>query len=150
VAVKKAKARSRLTRLEEALGLDAFGKATDELEEQRWSLDPDDFVPGGAGVEVACPECGSKGRLFGDVDVTDEVDYDIEPMGGGQYDAIPIGYWQAHLRPSAFVCTVCNLSLVSTQELAEAGLTSRSFEVTREDLGDFDLDDHICALLGDE
>jgi hypothetical protein len=146
VKIKMAQARARLTRLEDALGLEAFSKATGELEEQRWSLEPDDFVTGGAAVDVACPECGSKGRLFGYVDVSDEIDFDIEPMGGGHYESIPMSYWQAHLRPSSFACRVCNLQLHDTQELAEAGLRSRSFEVNREELGDFDLDDHIPAL----
>lgn len=146
VAVKIAKARSRLTRLEEALGLEAFGKATDELEDQRWSLDPDDFVTGGAGVEAPCPECGSKGTLFGEVDVSMEVDYDVEPLGGRQYEGIAFGYSQAHLHPRCFVCTVCGLTLPGEQELGEAGLRSRSFEVSRQELGDFDLDEHIQAL----
>lgn len=146
VAVKMAKARSRLAKLEVALGNEAFRRATDELEDQRWSLDPDDFVTGGAGVEATCPECGSKGRLFGEVDVSDEVDYDVEALGGGEYETITFGYCQAHLQPYAFVCTVCGLSLRGEQELSEAGLHSRRFEVTPQELGDFDLEEHIQAL----
>ena len=151
VAVKMAKARARLTRLEETLGEAAFKKATEELEEQRWTLDADDFVSGGGGVEVNCPECGSKARLFGDVQVSSEVDYDVEPLGGGSYDTIEVPYWQAMLGPQTFFCMVCNLQLHGTQELAEAGLPSGYFDVSSEELGpDFDLDEHVRGMYWDE
>jgi hypothetical protein len=150
VVTKMAKARARLTRLEETLGEAVFKKATDELEEQRWTLDPDDFVNGGGGVEVDCPECGSKARLFGDLDVSGEVDYDAEPLGGGQYETIAVPYWQLRLGPQTFFCMVCNLQLHGTQELAEAGLPSRYFDVSSEELGpDFDRDEHIRAMYWD-
>jgi hypothetical protein len=150
VAVKMAKARARLTRLEETLGEAAFEKATDELKEQRWTLDPDDFVTGGGGVEVDCPDCGSKARLFGDVDVSGEVDYDVEPLGGGRYDAIEVPYWRVSLGPVTFFCMVCNLQLHGTQELAEARLPSRYFDVSSKELGpDFDIDEHIRAMEWD-
>lgn len=151
VAVKMTKARARLTRLEEALGEAAFEKATNELEEQRWTLDADDFATGGAGVEVNCPECGSKARLFGDVDVEAEADFDVEPLGGGEYEAVPVPYWQVRLGPVTFFCMVCNLQLHGTQELAEAGLPSQYFDISSEDLGpDFDLDEHARAMYGDD
>lgn len=151
VAAKMAKARARLTRLEAILGEAAFTKATDELEEQRWTLDPDDFATGGAGVEVNCPECGSKARLFGDVDVSAEVDYDVEPLGGGHYDAIAMPYWEVWLTPTTFFCMVCNLQLHGSQELAEAGLPSRRFDVSGDDLGpDFDPGEHARAMYGDD
>lgn len=151
VTVKMAMARARLTRLEEILGEPAFEKATDELEEQRWTLDPDDFVTRGGGVEVACPECGSKARLFGDVDVSGEADYDVEPLGGDQYKTIAAPYWQVRLGPKTFFCMVCNLQLHGTQELAEAGLPARYFDISNEDLGpDFDLGGHIRAMYEDD
>lgn len=153
VAVKMAKARVRLTRLEETLGEAVFRKATDELEEQRWTLDPYDFVTGGGGgVDVDCPECGSKARLFGDLDVRQEVDYDVEPLGGGRYDTIVDPYWQVGLHPETFFCMVCTLQLHGTQELAEAGLPSRYFDVESEDdLGpDFDLGEYVRAMYGDD
>jgi hypothetical protein len=146
VAVKMARARARLSRLEETLGEAAFQKATDELEEQRWTLEPDDFVIGGGAVEVDCPECGSKAKLFGDVDVRAEDDFEAEALGGGRYDTIAVTHWQAILSPGTFFCMVCNLLLNGTQELGEAGLPSRSFDISSDDLGpDFDLDGHIRA-----
>jgi hypothetical protein len=55
-----ARARARLARLEDALGEAAFATAMEELEGQRWTLDPDEFVIGGAGVDVACPDAGPR------------------------------------------------------------------------------------------
>lgn len=149
VAVKMAKARARLTRLEETLGEAAFEKATDELEDQVWTLDPDDFVSGGGGaIEIDCPECGSKARLFGDVDVSPEVDHDVEVLGGGEYDTITQTYWQASFGPCTFYCTVCRLQLNGGQELAEAGLPSRHYDVSDGELGpDFDLNAHVEAAM---
>lgn len=150
VALKMATARARLTRLEETLGEAAFKKATDELEEQRWTLDPEDFVAGGAGVEVDCPECGSEAKLFGSVDVSGDVEYDVEPLGDGQYDTIAMPYWQAALGPMTFFCMVCKLQLHGTQELAEAGLPSQYFDVSSDDLGpNFDLHEFIQTMYWD-
>ncbi|HEU5473766.1 MAG TPA: hypothetical protein VFV67_24220 [Actinophytocola sp.] len=151
VAAKMATARTRLTRLEEALGDTAFEKAAHELEDQRWSLDPDDFVTGGEGIEAECPECRSKARLFGELDVSAEVDYDVEPLGGGHYDTIEVPYSQLRLGPRAFFCMVCKLQLHGTQELAEVGLPSQHFEVSSDDLGpSFDIGGYLRASYWDD
>jgi hypothetical protein len=98
-----------------------------------------------------CPECGSKAKVFGDVKVSGEVDYDVEPLGGSQYEAIPVGYWQVRLGPEKFFCMVCNLQLHGSQELAEAGLPSQYFDVRSQDLGpDFDVDEHVRAMYWDD
>lgn len=151
VAVKMAKARARVTRLEEILGEAAFRKAADELEEQRWSLDSNDFVPGGGGVEINCPACGSKARLFGDLDAREEADYDRVAVGDGEHLTTVDPYWQVNLRPETFFCMVCKLQLHGTQELAEAGLPSRQFDVDDdEDLGpDFDIGEYVRDMYGD-
>ncbi|MBP2325339.1 hypothetical protein JOF56_005724 [Kibdelosporangium banguiense] len=151
VAVKMATARARLTRLEEALGEAAFDMACGELEGQRRTLDPDDFFPSGGVVDCVCPECGSKARLFGDVDVARDSDYEVEALGNGEYDGVVVSYWRASLGPRVFFCMVCNLQLHGTQELAEAALPSRYFEVSSEQLGpDFDIDEHARALYAHE
>ena len=80
-----------------------------------------------------------------------EVDYDVEPLGGSQYEAIPVGYWQVRLGPEKFFCMVCNLQLHGSQELAEAGLPSQYFDVRSQDLGpDFDVDEHVRAMYWDD
>lgn len=147
VAAKMAKARARLTRLEETLGETAFDIATNELEDQRWTLDSDDFVAGGASVEVRCPECGCLAQLFGEVDA--DLDYDFESIGIDEdgADVIPVPTWRIALGPRTFFCMVCNLQLHGPHELAEAGLHARYFEITRGDLNpDFDLDAHIQSI----
>jgi hypothetical protein len=152
VAAKLARARARLARLEEILGEAAFRKATDELEEQRWSLDPDDFVTWrGGGIDVACPECGSNARLFGNVDVDAEADYESAPLGGGRYETIAVPYWQVRLSPQAFFCMVCYLQFYGAEELAEARLPARYVDISSDDLGpDFDLAEHTRAQYGDD
>jgi hypothetical protein len=83
--------------------------------------------------------------------MSDEIDFDVDPLGGGHYDPIPTTYLQPSLGPRSFACMVCNLQLYGSQELAEAGLPSRYFDVTREDLGpNFDLGRHIDAFHGDD
>lgn len=145
VADKMAKARARLSRLEDTLGEAAFLKATDELELERWALDPDDYVQGGEGVEIVCPECASKARLFGGLDVTETVNFVVSVLDDGTYSGVPTGsVYEVGLRPSTFFCTVCKLELHGGEELAEAGLPAQLFDVTGKDLGpDFDLDEKI-------
>jgi hypothetical protein len=131
VAVKLAMARARLTSLEEALGEEAFRTATDELENQRWTVDPDDFGLGGDAIDANCPECGSKARLFGELDAQG---------GGGGYDEEPQD-WRLWFSPWVFYCMVCHLQLHGSQELVEAGLPSRHFEIESDDVGpDFDVE----------
>jgi len=140
VAARLARARRRLTELEERLRDGLFKETTDRLEELAADeLDPNDFGHGLLAVDADCPECGSKGRLFGRVDVSPEVDYDVEPLGNGRYDSYMIGYWSVTLSPQAFACNVCRLALHGPQELAEGRLPAARYEVEPEDLGeDFD------------
>jgi len=152
VEVKMTRARVRLTRLEETLGKAAFKKATDVLEEQRWSLDSNDFVAGGGGSDVGCPECGSKARLFGELEVHEDVDHDVESLGDGRYETVVRPYSWVSFRPETFFCTVCNLQLHGNQELVEAGLPSQSFDVSSgDDFGlDFDPDEYIRAIYWED
>jgi hypothetical protein len=137
VAAKRARARRHLTELEDRLGEELFEETTDRLEEQAtFVLDPDNFGMDLYAVDARCPECGSKGRLFGRVDVSPEVDFDVEPMGGGHYDSVPYGYYAITLSPQAFACGVCRLTLHGSQELAECGLPASLHEISPGDLGD--------------
>ncbi|HWJ65116.1 MAG TPA: hypothetical protein VNT31_00420 [Nocardioides sp.] len=152
VAAKRARARRRLGELEERLGEELFAETCARLEEQApFVLDPSDFGEDLNAVESACPECGSAGRLIGRVDVTEEVDFDVEPLGGGQYNTVPYGYLAVALVPQAFACNVCQVSLHGVAELAEAGLPSNPHEVAPEDLGgDFDLETYRHEFGPDE
>lgn len=152
VAAKRARARRRLTELEERLGEELLAEMCSRLEEEApFVLDPDDFGVDLNAVEARCPECGLKGRLIGRVDVTEEVDFDVEPLGGGHYDAVPYGYLAVALAPQAFACNVCQLTLRGIAELAEAGLPAAPHEVAPEDLGDdFDLDAYQQEFGPDE
>ena len=140
VAQQTARAQARLATLEESLGAVAFQTATDELERQRETLDLRDFASADEAVDTRCPVCGSLGRLIGEIDLSPEMDYDVEPLGGGAYEAMPVPYWQILLRPQDFACTVCQIRLHGAQELADIGLPSTALEVSTEDLGPgFDL-----------
>jgi hypothetical protein len=141
VAAKLARARSHLGELERRLGDELFKETTDRLQEQAADvLDPGDFGSGLWAVDAKCPECGSKGRLFGHVDATPEVDYDVEPLGNGEYDSYPVlAGWSVTLSPQAFACNVCQLTVHGPQELIESRLPASRHEVDPEDLGeDFD------------
>lgn len=89
-----------------------------------------------------CPECGHEGRLFGEVTLDQEMDWDVEPLGGGQYEPVPMGlYWVVQFDPRGFECNVCHLDLDGTAELDICGLDSSRRQVEPEDLGsDFDPD----------
>lgn len=145
VAIKLTRARHRLTELEERLGASAYRKATEDLEAQGKSLDPNDFLSDeGEAVDAACCVCQLTGRLFGTVDISPEMDYDVEPMGGGTYAPVPMPYWRITFRPEAYFCTVCRLHLTSPEELAEATLASTPFEVDADDLGaDFEVQHYV-------
>jgi hypothetical protein len=150
VAAKLARARRRLSELEERLGDDVFQEATARLEGMASDeLHPDYFGYELLAVNADCPECNSKGRLFGRVDVEPEVDYDVEPLGGGRYETHMIGYWSITLSPQAFACNVCQLRLLGPQELAEGGLPASRHEVQRQDLGeDFDPELYAESIYG--
>lgn len=145
---KFAKARMRLRELKAELGEVAFGSAVRELEAQRFSLDPRRYVAFGAeGTDATCPVCEAAGLLFGDVTIDVEMDYDVEPLGGGQYLPVELPYWAITLIPQAFVCSVCRLQLDGQEELREAGLRDEPHEVESDDLGpSFQMSNYI----GDE
>lgn len=142
VAAKLARARGHLNELEDRLGGEVFDEATATLEKRApEALDPDDFGIDFWGVDARCPECASGGRLFGRVDVEPDVDFDVEPLGGGQYEAVPVGGWVVTLYPQVFACHVCRLVLSGPEELAECGLPSARHDIDAAALGeDFDPD----------
>jgi hypothetical protein len=140
VAAKLARARLHLTDLEERLGETAFREVTDLLEEQAELLDPEDFGTNLYAIERPCPVCGSRGPLFGRVDAEAEPDWDVEPLGGGQYQVYAAGFeWKITLYPQVFTCNVCRLTLSGPEELGEAQISTAAEEVQADDLGeDFD------------
>ncbi|WP_233437876.1 hypothetical protein [Agromyces laixinhei] len=152
VQMKLAKARNRLRRLEDLLGQPSFDTTTSQRERERFTLDPKDYVPGGTSMDADCPECASSGRLFGYVDVEAEVDWDVEPLGGGQYEPIAIGYWQPSFDPMVFFCAVCELVLDGQEELSTAGLPARRFDVDPSALDDpaFDFETFVAASRYDD
>jgi hypothetical protein len=141
VAAKTALARRRLGQLEDRLGEALFEQITRQFEAEAVEvLDPNDFGMNLWGVDTECPECGSKGRLFGSLDATPEVEYDSEPLGGGEYESWAyFAGWSIGLSPQAFACNVCRLTLHGLDELSGCQLPASRYEVTPEDLGpDFD------------
>lgn len=150
IAARIASAKAGLRRLSDQLGEPLFTTVTGELASRRLNLDADEFVDEGQGVDVSCPACGATARLIGHVEVHPEVDFDVEPMGGGHYESITYSYWQPELHPQACVCTVCGLHLLSPSELAETGVPFEAFDVPEEDLGpDFDIQPLIEAAMFD-
>ena len=144
VAAKQARARQLLQSLKNRLSPTLFKETSDRLEEVAAdALDAYDFGKNAWGIDTACPVCGMKGRLFGHVEADPEVDYDIESLGGGEYDASPyIAGWTIELSPEAFSCNVCRLTLHGPQELNEVGLPSAKHEIEMAALGEhFDPDD---------
>jgi hypothetical protein len=140
VAAKRARARLHLAELEERVGETAFREVTDLLEGQAELIDPDDFGINLYAIKRTCPECGSEGRLLGRLDAEAEPDWDVEPLGGGEYQAFLAGFeWTLTLYPQVFTCNVCRLTLADQEELREAHLPIVPEEVQMEDLGeDFD------------
>jgi len=116
-------------------------EAAVRLEEQRdFLVSPTDFGHSLEAIDVNCPECGSIAKEFGTVDASPEVDFDVEPLGGGQYEPVPIPYWEISFTPQSFACVVCQLSLTGQAELTEASLDTETRVVQEDELGDgFDL-----------
>lgn len=142
VAAKKARARNSLNDLEQRLGTDAFERFTTELEAgAEDALRPEDFGLSLNSISHPCPECSSGGRLFGRVDVESEPDWDIEPMGDGQYHQYISGtIWVLKFYPQLFSCNVCKIHLSGSEELVETGLPSEAEVVDEDELDDsFDL-----------
>ncbi len=138
VTAKRARARHHLNVLEARLGEILFRETTDKLEEQAAELlDPEDFGSGFYGVDQACPECGSKGRLLGRVDGDPEADWDVEPLGNGLYEPVFAGiYWKLTFHPHTYACSVCRLELYGTDELSEGHLPASSYDISQDDLGE--------------
>lgn len=101
VLAKRAKARQRIEQLTETLGEAGYMEAVVRLEEQRDCLfSPAEFGHSLEATDVTCPECESIAKEFGTVDVSPEVDFDVEPLGGGQYAPVPMPYWEISFTPS--------------------------------------------------
>jgi len=152
VATKRLRARGRLAKLEETLGRTVFESTAIALEGERLLLDSQQFVSGGTSADARCPECDSIGRLIGFPDAATEMEWDVEPLGGGSYAHIPMPYLVAVLSPRAFVCSVCSLALQGQDELAEAGLQSSTFELDEAELDEpgFVLADFMRNKLYDD
>lgn len=145
VAALRARARRTLTDLEEKLGTPVFAETVATLESRApFDLPTSEFARGLVSMDEKCPECGSKGRLFGELSVDSEVDYDVEPLGGGQYESIAMGYYYVlGLVPERFACSVCRLRLSGTAELQECDLPTTRLDVDETDLGpNFELSDY--------
>jgi len=102
VAEKRARARHRLTEFENSLGEEAFQAAMNELERKARDEADEMLRPTEGAVEHACPECGSVGMLYGDIDLTATADWDFEHLGGGHYDHYLVGGWDIALHPRGF------------------------------------------------
>lgn len=140
VGAKRAKARQHLTQLEYQLGLEMFQTTCDILAARAVEIDPTDYGLCFSGKKHDCPECGTVALLMGDTAVDFDVDWDVEPLGGGQYASIPIHVTIITLTPEAFTCPVCHLELRGVDELAEAGLPAQPLNVSEDDLGpDFEI-----------
>jgi hypothetical protein len=143
VAEKMARARHKLIEMENTLTSEAFDAATNEMERQARFDAEVNLSPEDGALEQSCPECGSQGMLCGWLELDPVVDWDHEPMGGGQYRAIPVGSWDVFLHPREFFCTVCGLTLSDRQELGATGLPAgEKLDVGPGDLGpSFDPDE---------
>lgn len=144
VGAKRARARQHLTQLEQQLGTEAFQAACDTLAARVAEIEPRDYGLGFYGKMHDCPECGTEALLMGDVTVDFDVDWDVEPLGGGEYAPIPISVTTVTLAPEAFTCPVCRLELRGLDELAEAGLPSQPLDVREGELApDFQIADYV-------
>ncbi|MDN4646832.1 hypothetical protein [Curtobacterium sp. PsM8] len=105
------------------------------------NLDTDDDTALETSTDEECPTCARTGRLFGLADAEAEVEWGVEPLGGGQYEHIPQRYWQAVFTPAAFRCTVCDPELKGPEELRLAELPYQRFELSSDALDEpgFDL-----------
>lgn len=144
VAANLARARHRLRELEQHLPAETFQALTWDLEARApTELPAEDYGYDLHGMNLECPECGSAGRLFGEVDLEPDVDVDVEPLGNGEYAFSEYqAAWEITFRPRAFACNVCRLELTGPDELAECQLPTSSYRVEAEVLGpDFDPDE---------
>ncbi|MFF2495365.1 hypothetical protein [Agromyces sp. NPDC058064] len=140
VSLKRVQARNRLDRRANDLGEVAYAQTNRALEDRRWGFA---FRLSGEGfAQFECPECKFMGILRGELDGSEEVDWDVEKTGDGEWEHIPSVYLQPTFAPGAFHCSVCQLRLSDIEELAEAGLPSAQYDVEDENLHpDFDLNE---------
>ncbi|WP_280249210.1 hypothetical protein [Nocardia abscessus] len=133
VAQKLARARRHLTLLEDRLGETLFQETTDRLQEDAaYTLDDEQ----GWAVDWTCPECGSRGRITGPIDLSQAIAYDWDPDGP---EDPYTGEWEVTMSPFSFSCNVCRLTLAGTDELLAAGLPAHATSISPDDLGpDFD------------
>lgn len=111
-----------------------------------YDLTPENFGSDLFRTPYECPACSEEGRLFGWVEVDDQIDYDYEKIGPGQYETVPHVVRVPSLIPEVFACNVCKLVLRAAAELAAAGLPDAGFEVSEDALGpDFDLADAVSG-----
>ena len=133
VRMRMARARSLLDRRQEQDGED-YEARRDEREAGRMKLDTGKYLPEGTSTDEECPVCARTGRLLGDADAVADVEWDVEPLGNGQYEHVPQGFWQALFIPALFRCTVCDLRLHGREELRVAGLPFQRFELSSDAL----------------
>jgi hypothetical protein len=159
VAARRAKARRMLRRLEEQLKPDEFEEYINTREDAAEDdIDPNDFGSFGNmlddmyAIAHDCPECESRGRLIGGVDVTREVEpYYEQEVGVDDFLLTGRGadYYFIDLIPSAFACNVCKLTLHGQQELTACDLPSSRMNVHDHQLGpDFDPRTAAEAMYG--
>lgn len=150
VAAKRARARLHLSEIAERLGGDVFSEATAMLEDNANDLDPDRLASADWAVDALCPECGSRGRLQGPIELDANVDFDVFGIGGAAYSSEPYqSGWDVTLSPTAFACNVCRLTLNGSQELEECSLPSSRHFIDIDDLGEeFNPDLEVERLYG--
>lgn len=135
VAAKRARARRVLSTLESSLQEGEFEEVTtaraaaaeEELEVDTYSATHS--------LERDCPECHFAGRLFGDVDVNHEVEYDFDELVADP-NALPLSdYYAISFIPKAFACNVCKLDLSDREELQAAGFDTDPMDIEQHQLG---------------
>jgi hypothetical protein len=124
-----AAARARFLRLAQSVGTELLSSTVKQKEALTW-----DAVPGlinyeSIGTLTRCPCCNQKGMLLGQLELDPQVEVD-HTLDGGLYNA---GF-DYYLLPDAFYCHVCALILQDREELEVAGLPSKRFRLTGDEL----------------
>ncbi len=141
VAGKRARARSHVAMLLEKLGRDLFEETRVVLED---AFDPENYGASFVAVRRKCPVCESSGHLMGPLDVVAEAEMEEIPSTDGEPEYFAHGYWLLTLFAHQFRCRVCDFSLESPGELAEAELPVGRLEVQEYELGsDFDVEAYV-------
>lgn len=139
-----AAARRRVDNLRESLG-DGADQTLVGREARRTELRiPAHLSEPADAIDHTCPACEYIAKIFGDLDLEEAIDYDVEPLGGGQYETVAMPFWEVWFTPEAFACNVCRLTLHDREELAEAGIDTERQSVEPEELSDdFDMDEFV-------